>query len=100
MCEGTNTPRLQWQIPAGDWVCPDGVAMEDLDYFAIRWLMADCAASGDCDGADLDGDGAVDLADWAVFAEQWLGGIVNRQTTVKQLSVLVAAGGAIQKRGP
>ena len=75
ICEGTNTPRLQWQIPAGDWVCPDGVAMEDLDYLAIRWLMADCAASGDCDGSDLDGDGAVDLADWAVFAGQWLAGI-------------------------
>ena len=39
ICEGTNYPRLRWHIPAGDWVCPDGVHLEDLDYLAARWLL-------------------------------------------------------------
>ncbi|MBN2513845.1 MAG: PASTA domain-containing protein [Sedimentisphaerales bacterium] len=76
MCvDGVDTPRLNWESMTGDFSCPDGVAMEDLDYFAIRWLMEGCAEAGDCDGADLDGDGAVDLADWAVFAGRWLEGV-------------------------
>jgi hypothetical protein len=72
ICEGMNTPRLQWQIPTADWVCPDGVGVEDLGYFAMRWLMADCGDSGGCEGGDLDGDGTVGLADWAVLAGQWM----------------------------
>ena len=72
ICEGTNYPRLRWQIPAGDWVCPDGVRVEDLNYLAERWLLDGCAAAGGCDGADLDGDGAVTMADMAIFARQWL----------------------------
>ena len=72
ICEGTNYPRLRWHIPAGDWVCPDGVHLEDLDYLAARWLLDGCAAAGGCDGADLDGDGAVTMADMAIFAGQWM----------------------------
>jgi hypothetical protein len=74
ICDGTNYPRLQWQIPEADWVCPDGVAMEDLGHFAGRWLMDPCAASNDCAGADLDASGVVDLADWTLFAGQWMEG--------------------------
>jgi hypothetical protein len=72
ICAGTNYPRLQRLIPAGDWVCPDGVRLEDLNYLAGRWLLDGCAAAGDCGGADLDGSGTVDLGDWAIFAGQWL----------------------------
>ena len=75
ICAGTNYPRLQRLIPAGDWVCPDGASVEDLDYFAGRWLLDGCSASGDCGGADLDGSGTVDLGDWAIFAGQWLSGV-------------------------
>jgi hypothetical protein len=76
ICEGTNYPRLQWQIPAGDWVCPDGVNVEDLDYFVRRWLMNNCTSSNNyCGGTDMNTSGGVDLADWAMFAEHWLEGL-------------------------
>ena len=68
ICEGTNYPKLTWQIPLpGDFVCPDGVEISDLDVFTQQWLMeklsADVAAGG--------GDGIVDFLDWAVFANTW-----------------------------
>jgi len=75
ICEGTNYPRLQWQIPAGDWVCPDGVCLEDLEYFAEWWLQENCGTMDDCDGVDLNTDGVVDLSDWAIVAEHWLEGL-------------------------
>ncbi len=73
ICEGTNYPRLKMHIPAADWICPDGVGTEDLDYFIQRWLMSECGISNEwCDRADCDESGIVDLADFSVFAEQWL----------------------------
>jgi hypothetical protein len=76
LCEGTNYPRMMWQIPAGDWMCPDGVSVEDLEYFVGQWLMDNCApANNYCGGADMDSSGVVNLADWAEFAGQWLEGI-------------------------
>jgi hypothetical protein len=74
ICEGTNYPRLAWQIPAADFTCPDGVNIEDLDYFVQRWLLGDCTSSNNCDGADMNGSGAVDFADFAIFAQHWLEG--------------------------
>ncbi len=71
ICEGTNYPRLQWQIPAGDFLCPDGVSFEDMGYFAGRWLMEDCGLTGGCGGADLTADGKVDMGDLAVLGQDW-----------------------------
>ena len=72
ICEGTNYPKLVWQIPAWDFVCPDGVDIFDLAEFCEQWLFEEIPA-------DLapppDGDGIVNFADFAVFAEQW--GIIN-----------------------
>ncbi len=76
ICEGTNYPRLQWQIPEADWVCPDGVSLEDLDLFVGWWLMDDCTFDNNyCGGVDIDHSGVVDLADWAVFAGHWMDGV-------------------------
>jgi hypothetical protein len=75
ICEGTNYPRLQWQIPAGDWVCPDGVRVEDLAYFVQRWLLEDCVSSGNCNGVDLDESNKVDIADFAILAANWQKGV-------------------------
>ncbi|HEX42836.1 MAG TPA: hypothetical protein ENN81_12370 [Phycisphaerales bacterium] len=71
ICEGTNYPRLRWSIPAGDLLCPDGVSFEDMGYFAGRWLMEDCGLTGGCDGADLTGDGRVDMGDLAILGGSW-----------------------------
>jgi hypothetical protein len=74
LCEGTNYPRLKWQIPAADWVCPNGVRLEDFAFLAVRWLRMDCAATDRCEAADLDDSGTVDLPDLTLFATQWLDG--------------------------
>jgi hypothetical protein len=67
VCEGTNYPRLRWQIPRGDFVCPDGVAMNDLVVLGGEWLFMEIPA----DVWPEEGDGIVNFLDWAVFASQW-----------------------------
>ncbi len=71
ICEGTNYPRLLWEprLP-GDFVCPDGVGIEDLMVLADAWLLAAADLPGDI--APDGGDGVVNLLDFAVLAENWL----------------------------
>ena len=71
ICEGTNYPKLIWQIPAGDFICPDGVDIFDLAELCEQWLFEEIPA----DLAPPGGDGIVNFADFSVFAEQW--GITN-----------------------
>jgi len=68
ICNGTNYPKLVWSIPAGDFLCPDGVNFLDYAFLAERWLMTDY---GDVGGVELTGDGKIDLNDFARFAEYW-----------------------------
>jgi hypothetical protein len=76
ICEGTNYPKLSWQIPLlGDFLCPDGVSLADFGFFASHWGETNCAFSDDCSGADLDGFGSVDPNDVGIFFENWLTGI-------------------------
>jgi hypothetical protein len=70
-CEGVNYPRLQSEpILPGDFVCPEGVEINDLMILTDEWLAnvldltADMAPSG--------GDGKVDLTDWAHLANAWM----------------------------
>jgi hypothetical protein len=74
MCaDNVDYPRLNWESIGGDFSCPDGVNMEDLDYSVARWLNNDCASGNNyCGGADLNFSGAVDLADFSIFAANWL----------------------------
>jgi hypothetical protein len=58
----------------GDFVCPDGVDFADYSFFAERWLNTDCASNNNCDGADFDLSGTVDIADLVIFCEYWLKG--------------------------
>lgn len=75
-CEAMSYPILSWQVlPEGDFVCPDGVAIGDFSYLAQRWLRADCAVTGNCEGPDMDLSGTVDLADLALFVTHWLDGM-------------------------
>lgn len=74
ICEETNYPRFLWQIPLGDFLCPDGVDFADYSFFADFWQDADCADSNDCDGTDLDFSGAVNWADLRIFCDHLLEG--------------------------
>ena len=67
ICEGTNYPRLVWQIPQADWICPDGVGFEDFSDLANMWGTSD-------GGVYLDDEDGVGFGDLMVFCEQWLGG--------------------------
>ena len=72
ICEGTNYPRFVWQIPAGDFICPDGVTIEDFAFFMEHWLDDNCDSSnGYCDGTDLDQSGTVGVLDLEIFFENW-----------------------------
>jgi hypothetical protein len=76
ICEGINYPVLMWQIPRGDFLCPDGVNFRDFAWFAARWRNRNCGALNlDCDGADFDQSGSVEFRDLAIFAENWLAGL-------------------------
>jgi hypothetical protein len=73
ICEGTNYPRLTRQIPAGDFVCPDGFTIEDFLFFAEYWQDENCDLSNDyCQGTDLDFSGTVDADDLEILLENWL----------------------------
>jgi hypothetical protein len=73
ICEGTNYPRLVWQIPVGDYVCPDGIAMEDFAFFMDHWGDINCNNSnGYCQGTDLDFSGAVNINDYQILINYWL----------------------------
>ena len=74
MCtDGVNYPRLNWESTDGDFVCPNGVDTDDLMYYVDHWLIGVCSPDNNyCGGADLNYSGAVDLADFVIFAENWL----------------------------
>ena len=74
ICETTNYPKLIWQMLPGDFVCPDGVNFADYSFFAERWMNTDCASNDNCDGADFDFSGTVDIADLAILCDYWLKG--------------------------
>ncbi|MHC4498000.1 MAG: GLUG motif-containing protein [Planctomycetota bacterium] len=72
ICEGTNYPKLAWQIQIplpGDFSCPDGVDFIDYSFFAEHWEETDY---GDVDGVELSGDGRVNWEDFGLFAEWWM----------------------------
>ncbi len=72
ICEGTNYPRFVWQIPVGDFICPDGITMDDFFFLLEFWLNDNCDSSNDfCQGTDLDQSGTVDENDLAIFFESW-----------------------------
>ena len=77
MCtEDVDYPRLNWQSTDGDLACPNGVNMEDLNYYVGWWLMNNCTPTNNyCGGADINKTGMVNLVDFSIFAENWLEGI-------------------------
>ena len=77
ICEGTNYPKLAWQIPlAGDFVCPDGVSLVDFSYIAAAWYSEDGDGNWDpnCDISEPN-DSIIDERDLRVFVDNYLEGI-------------------------
>jgi hypothetical protein len=66
--EGTEYPQLNFQFPAGDFGCPDGVDMSDAALLCDQWLFYEIPDDVLPDG----GDGIVNFFDWTVFADGWL----------------------------
>ncbi|KPK76148.1 MAG: hypothetical protein AMJ79_07970 [Phycisphaerae bacterium SM23_30] len=66
-------PELSWQFLAGDLLCPAGVDILDLAYWAAHWLDVNCDASNNyCRRGDFNHDGCVDLFDYRFIAAHWL----------------------------
>jgi hypothetical protein len=81
ICNGTNYPKLAWQIPlTGDFTCPDGVDIYDLIVFVDQWLLEELSY----DIAPAGGDGIVNFLDWAVFANDWQGDTVQLSEFISQ----------------
>jgi len=74
ICEGINYPVFRWQVPVGDFRCPDGVELIDFALFAREWRRRNCNLVDFCNGADFDGSGAVGFPDLAILAANWLVG--------------------------
>jgi len=68
ICEGMNCPRFAWGIPLADWVCPDGVGLEDFSYLGGYWGTDEGGA------VNLDGEDGIGFGDLMVFCEEWLVG--------------------------
>jgi hypothetical protein len=67
-------PRLAWQeIFEGDIAGLYGVDWIDLEELAFHWLQTGCPT--DCEDADIDESGTVDLLDYSVLAADWLVGM-------------------------
>lgn len=74
ICDQMNYPVFQWQIPAGDFLCPDGVDFIDFSFFAQHWQNTNCNETDYCSGADMNQSGSVDFDDFSIFVENWLEG--------------------------
>ncbi|OHB75457.1 MAG: hypothetical protein A2Z25_06915 [Planctomycetes bacterium RBG_16_55_9] len=76
MCEGMNYPVFLWQIPATDFLCPDGVDFIDFAHFASHWLDSRCNVGNlHCEGTDVNQSGLVDFFDLEIFCDLWLEGV-------------------------
>ncbi|HIJ52525.1 MAG TPA: hypothetical protein HPP66_05150 [Planctomycetes bacterium] len=75
-CEGMSYPKLNWwQSVLGDYFCPDGVDMIDMEHLALHWLDTGCDETNDyCDWAEISNDSTINFTDFAILAGNWLAG--------------------------
>jgi hypothetical protein len=73
ICEGTNYPRFIWQIPLGDFACPDGVDFLDFAVLVSAWHTDpnDTGWNPACD-ISKPRDNFINEFDLAVLCENWL----------------------------
>ncbi len=67
--DGMYYPGLNWEWSKADLVCPNGVEFVDFAVLAASWAQTAAGLK-----ADLDGSGTVDIADIAIFVQDWLTG--------------------------
>lgn len=73
ICEGVSYPKLAWQFIPGDFDNNKNVDFIDFATLAAKWMQSDSTLY--CGGADLTGDGLVDIRDLDAFVHNWLIGI-------------------------
>ena len=61
----------------GDIAGDTGVNLVDFSFLATRWGDVNCGANNDCEGADIDKSGEVDMKDLGILCGNWLIGIDN-----------------------
>jgi len=73
ICEGTNYPRLRWQILEADFLCPYGVDFVDFAVLASAWQTEPNEANWrpGCDISEPK-DNFIDELDLSIFCENWL----------------------------
>jgi hypothetical protein len=73
MCvNNVDYPHLTWEyVQNGDFACPDGVNLDDLDRLSGDWLET---YSAQFYGADSNGDQTVNHFDFITLANHWLTG--------------------------
>lgn len=66
--------NIFWTPTPGDGDLDDNgdAVLADFSILANYWLETDCWSLDDCENADIDGDGDVDINDVAVFMMDWL----------------------------
>ena len=77
--EDVNYPVLVWPLvnlvsSQFGWY---KVNFEDFSVMASWWNRTDCATNNDCDGADFDFSGTIDMADLEIFCRYWLAGTTD-----------------------
>ncbi|MFA5238972.1 MAG: GLUG motif-containing protein [Phycisphaerae bacterium] len=70
ICETVTYPKLTCQFTVGDYDNDKDVDFVDFAPMALKWLQADSNLY--CGGADLTGDGWVDINDLEILTGNWL----------------------------
>lgn len=73
MCvDGMAYPKLSWKFGAnGDFACPDGVELEDLETLALHWLLVEEGNPNFSYAVDGSGDGRIDQAEIDILSKHW-----------------------------
>lgn len=72
MCEDNiRYPKLTWEFPAPDYVCPDSVDFLDFSVFAKAWQSTSADAQWN-PACNLYTDDRIDLLDLLIFCGYWL----------------------------
>ena len=69
--DGRWTVQMEPFLPS-DFDGDSCLTLADIEAFLPHWLRTDCSEPDWCDGRDIDRNGRVDLADFALFSQAWL----------------------------